>query len=479
MINFCLKGHELKHEVQTMIQVFYPNRRYILSNEIILEGITVVSELTADFSCAYFYDDGELKFQSRFKLEDKELTIREKKRSLKMAIYLLLKDIVNYDPQWGLITGIRPTKYINELIDSGMDDACVKDFLETKYLTQKPKIELAFQVAKFERDILARNELDDYSIYIGIPFCPTRCLYCSFTSYPLDRYSKFVDTYLDNLIKEMKYVAENVDKSKLMTIYIGGGTPTSLNELQLERLLKNVEILFNSKNVIEYTVEAGRPDTITREKLKILKKYKVDRISINPQTMNQKTLDLIGRGHTVMDIKEVYNMAREEGFYNINMDLILGLPQETLNDVSNTMKEIEKLNPDSVTVHTLAVKRGSRLKEQFDSYTLAETHLMEEMISISKEYAQRMEMKPYYMYRQKNMVGNFENVGYCKKGSESIYNVEIMEEKQTIIGIGAGSTTKIYDSGNDNLSRIFNMKTVEEYNSRIDEMIERKRNFLF
>ena len=288
-----------------------------------------------------------------------------------------------------------------------------------------------------------------------------------------------VDGYLDKLIEEIEFVAGRLDKNKLMTIYIGGGTPTSLNEGQLERLLCVVRNNFSTSLALEYTVEAGRPDTITLEKLEILKKYGVNRISINPQTMNQKTLDLIGRHHTVEDVKTVFQMARKVGFNNINMDLILGLPEETTLDVMHTMKEIYQFNPDSLTVHTLAVKRASRLKEKFDDYTLTEGAFMEEMLDISAEYAKKMDMKPYYMYRQKNMIGNFENVGYCREGKECIYNVEIMEEKQTIIALGAGGTTKVYNRQTNQLTRVFNVKSVEDYTSRLDEMLERKMVGIF
>lgn len=474
MINYILKGHTLGHEVQTIIQVFYANMHYYQADEIATEGTTVVSYLSDTISRAEVYKNGELVAQHEVEYSNIDITPREKKRVIKMALYMCLKELTGYSPKWGMITGIRPAKTVNELFDSGCDQNEARCFLVDKYFASEEKAELTIEVAKAEREILSRNKDGDYSIYIGIPFCPTRCLYCSFTSYPLNQYKKMVDGYLDKLIEEIEFVAGRLDKNKLMTIYIGGGTPTSLNEAQLERLLCVVKNNFATNLALEYTVEAGRPDTITREKLEILKKYGVNRISINPQTMNQKTLDLIGRHHTVEEVKTVFKMAREVGFDNINMDLILGLPEETTEDVVHTMEEIYQLNPDSLTVHTLAVKRASRLKEKFDDYTLTEGALMEEMIAISAEYAKKMDMKPYYMYRQKNMIGNFENVGYCREEKECIYNVEIMEEKQTIIALGAGGTTKVYNSETNQLTRVFNVKSVEDYTSRLDEMLERK-----
>lgn len=479
MINYILKGHTLGHEVQTIIQVFYANKHYYQADEISTEGITVVSELTDTFSKAEVYKNGLRLKDYKVPYNNKNMTPREKKRIIKMALYQCLKEITGYTPQWGMITGIRPAKTVNELLDQGYNEDEARNFLTNQYFAAEEKAHLTVRVAQAEREILSRNHSGDYSIYIGIPFCPTRCLYCSFTSYPLNQYKNMVDGYLDHLLNEIRFVAERVDHEKLMTIYIGGGTPTSLDEIQLERLLLAVQDCFNTKDVIEYTVEAGRPDTITREKLEILKKFGVDRISINPQTMNQKTLDLIGRQHTVEEVQKVFWMAREVGFKNINMDLILGLPEETTADVGHTMAEIYKLNPDSLTVHTLAVKRASRLKEKFDEYTLAESALIEEMLGISAKYAKKLDMQPYYMYRQKNMIGNFENVGYCRQGKECIYNVEIMEEKQTIIALGAGGTTKVYNSETNQLTRVFNVKSVEEYISRLGEMLERKRIGMF
>lgn len=245
---------------------------------------------------------------------------------------------------------------------------------------------------------------------------------------------------------------------------------------QLEYLFESIAQYFDlKKQAIEFSVEAGRPDTITKQKLRIMKQYGVNRISINPQTMNQKTLRLIGRQHSVEEVKQVYWESRELGFDSINMDLILGLPEETLKDVEYTMNEIEKLHPDNLTIHTLAIKRASRLKQEFDCYTLTDAQELEKMIDLSGEYAEKMNMLPYYMYRQKNMLGNFENVGYCVTGKECIYNVQIMEEKQNILAVGAGASTKTIDFSQNRIERIFNVKSVEEYISRIDEMIERKK----
>ena len=265
-----------------------------------------------------------------------------------------------------------------------------------------------------------------------------------------------MDAYLDALIKELRFLGEKADGKHLDSIYIGGGTPTSLSAEQLKRLMGAVGDIFDLSALMEYTVEAGRPDTITPDKLKAIKDGGAGRISINPQTMNEKTLRLIGRAHTVDDIRRVYYQARETGHENINMDLILGLPEEGEAEVTKTMEDIAELAPENLTVHTLAVKRASRLRENLGDYDLTKAVLMEKMIDISSFGARNMGLHPYYMYRQKNMLGSFENVGYAKKGFESFYNVVIMEETQTIFAAGAGASTKLCDPVSGRIDRIFN-----------------------
>jgi oxygen-independent coproporphyrinogen-3 oxidase len=315
---------------------------------------------------------------------------------------------------------------------------------------------------------------DGYSLYVGIPFCPTTCLYCSFTSYPYSRWEKRMEEYIVALEKEIRFVKEHFADKKLNTIYFGGGTPTTLPPVYLDRILGQITEGFDLSYLKEWTVEGGRPDSITPEKLAVLRKYPVDRISINPQTMKQETLDLIGRRHTVEDVKNAFYMAREAGFDNINMDLIIGLPQEHTEDVAHTMEEIAALNPDNLTVHTLAIKRASRLnmeKEQYGHLYLEQNTAA--MMELTAKGAAQMGMEPYYLYRQKNMSGNLENVGYAKPGKEGIYNILIMEEKQSIVALGAGSVTKRVWS--EHIERASNVKDIEQYLSRIDEMIERKK----
>ncbi|MBQ7758150.1 coproporphyrinogen dehydrogenase HemZ [Anaerotignum sp.] len=484
MIYYVLEGHELQNDVQTMIQVFLANRHYTRTEDVTDAEITVKSEMKKGIASAMLYRRGEEVSQWSMEYDETSLTDKEQKRIIKRTIYELLKAETGIRPQWGLLTGVRPAKLVSIMLEEGKSDAECMAFLTEDYLVMEHKAELALKVAKAEQKILQGNKPEEISLYIGIPFCPTRCLYCSFTAYPLHQYKNRVDEYLDAMFRELDWLAAYSKNFVMKNIYIGGGTPTSLNEAQLERLLKKVEELFHpleanaSEENMEYTVEAGRPDTITREKLRLMKEYGVNRISINPQTMNDKTLRAVGRKHTVDDIRRVFHEAREEGHQNINMDLILGLPGEDAADVRNTMEEIMKLNPDNVTVHTLAVKRASRLREELDQHDMTTAEMLEAMLDISAEYAEKMGMEPYYMYRQKNMVGNFENVGYCHPGKEGVYNVQIMEEKQTILAAGAGASTKTVDPETDRIERVFNVKSIEDYIGRIDEMIERKRTGL-
>jgi len=477
-MEYILKGHNFEDEVLSLAQMFFPNNVYSRKDDFLLcsADMVIVSVLEENASYAYLYNNNEK--VSEFCVEINGYDVKNVKRCIKKSLFYCLKNVYDIKMPWGILTGVRPSKRIFSMWKSGFSDLEIARTLKEDYLVSDEKIKLAFDVAYAEKTIMEKNDVNSIGIYIGIPFCPTRCLYCSFTAYSLEQYKNKVSLYLKALLREFQYARNFADRFNIESIYIGGGTPTSLSEEELEFLLSNVKGCF--KKPMEFTVEAGRPDTITREKLRILKKYDVDRISVNPQSMNQKTLELIGRKHTVEDFINAFKMAREEGHQNINTDLILGLPGENNEDIFRTFEKIYELDPESVTVHTLAVKRASLLKETLDAYKikipLAEQ--MEEFLRISKDFAGKMNMYPYYMYRQKNMVGNFENVGYCKKGKECIYNIKIMEEKQTILALGAGGSTKIVDPVTDRIDRIFNVKSVDDYINRIDEMIERKKEGL-
>ena len=400
----------------------------------------------------------------------------------KSYLYDRLSQMTGKTLPWGYLTGVRPSKIAYVMLEDGEDEQTIKKHFVNKHKASEKKASLAINVAKKEMDIL--NKIDyknGYSLYIGIPFCRTRCYYCSFPANPLKQFGHLRMEYVQKLIEEVKGMAKILkDTNKeIETLYIGGGTPTALEKEELDILITALYKELDLSKIKEFTVEAGRPDSITRGKLEVLKKHNVSRISINPQTMNDETLEKIGRAHSVSDIVDCFNMAREIGFDNINMDLILGLVDEDLEMVRNTLEEIKKLNPESLTVHTLAVKRASKLKEDIENYELTRYEEMIKMIDLSMEYAKEMGLNPYYMYRQKHMLGNLENIGYAKEGYECIYNIQIMEEKQSNYALGAGSISKFVYVDEDRIERVENVKNVEQYIDRVDEMIERKRKEIY
>jgi len=427
--------------------------------------------------------DGKYEADEGDKIYDIDVSVS--KNDLKKNIYRMLSLETKRELPWGNLTGIRPTRIVMNLIEEGMNDEEIFKYMKDNYYTSDEKTALSLSIAHREKEILKNIDYDNgYSLYIGIPFCPTTCLYCSFTSYPICSYADIVDDYIECIMKEIDYVSENFKGKTLDTIYVGGGTPTTLLPEQIERLLGYVYDKLDVSKVKELTVESGRPDSITREKLATMKKMGVTRISVNPQTMRDKTLELIGRRHTVSQLVDSYNMAREEGFDNINMDIILGLPYETADDVRYTMEEIKKLAPDDLTVHSLAIKRGSKLAEVLKQKELkgeqkgdvfSSIKNTEEMMKIASEGALSMGLTPYYLYRQKNISGNFENTGYARPGKAGIYNILINEEVQSIVALGAGTVTKRVYGYDGRIERCDNVKDVKLYMSQIDEMIQRKK----
>ena len=486
---YILQGHSFLHEIQTVAQIFYPNEGFHPVDSPAAAGLTVESRLipapeTGEAAAARcvsrLYENGTLMAENDIRTTTTS-SIPPRKQAAR-GLYDLLAGYMHTRPPWGMLTGIRPSKLIHQAWDEGRTDAQAVAFLENVYDVQPEKAQLCLSVAKAERHILNTADPDSLSLYIGIPFCPTRCLYCSFTSYPYAKYQKLglVDAYLEALGRELAFVAEKLDGRPIQTIYIGGGTPTSLDEKQLESLLRRIDALLPRPRD-EYTVECGRPDTLNNLKLSLLRAHGVTRISINPQTMWDATLQVIGRAHTVADFENAIAMARATGHDNINVDLILGLPEETAADVSHTIRAVLAFTPENVTVHTLAVKRASRLREELAAHGLAgltQAAQLERMLDVVRTETAAAGLSPYYMYRQKNMVGNFENVGYTQPGRECIYNIQIMEERQSIWACGAGAATKVVNRNTNHIYRIFNVKQAEHYIARIDEMIQRKRDGL-
>ncbi len=455
-----------QYDIHSLFKAFYPEEDV----RVIVGKRGSVPEKEKDVS-----PDDEISF----------IDVDKTKNDLKKEIYLTLSEKTGKNLPWGDLTGIRPTRIAMNLLEEGKSEEEVFCYMKETYLVSDEKINLSIDIAKREKEVLKDIDYQNgYSLYIGIPFCPTTCLYCSFTSYPIGAFKGLVDDYIECLKKEIDYVAKDFADKTLDTVYIGGGTPTTLEPDQIKELIGYLRDKVDLSHVKEFTVESGRPDSITRQKLIAMKEMGVTRISVNPQTMSDATLRIIGRQHSVAQLIEAYNMAREEGFDNINMDIILGLPGEDASDVQHTIDEIIKLDPDDLTVHSLAIKRGSRLFEAIRERELRgelKTTMLEsmkntgEMMEIAKNGAKTLGLEPYYLYRQKNISGNFENTGYAREGKAGIYNILINEEVQSIVALGAGTVTKrVYGEGG-RIERCDNVKDVKLYMEQIDEMIDRKR----
>ncbi len=382
----------------------------------------------------------------------------------------------NTEKPWGVLDGIRPVKLASKLLKISESPEKAVDSFMHEYGATREKAELAVKIAGIEMPIIDAMNPKGVSLYLGIPFCPTRCLYCSFVSNSGAKSAKLIPEYLKCLIKETKYTADIIKSNGnvIESVYIGGGTPTTLSAEMLDELFDSIFCNFDLSQNKEFTVEAGRPDTVTRDKLMMIKKYGIDRISINPQTMNESVLKTIGRNHTPDDIRRAMYLAGECEINTINMDIIAGLPGETLDMFKYTVEEVEKLNPENTTVHTMSIKRSSKLNETLDDYTLTNANQVSDMVDFARHTVMQNGKNPYYLYRQKNMLGNLENVGYAKPGTESLYNIYIMEEVQTIISLGCGGVTKTVDRETDRIERIFNVKEPKDYIERIDEMLHRK-----
>lgn len=482
MLGVVLKGHDYNYEVAELLKLFTTQFKFVDSKDVgmILENTVIVYNDNV-FSKTVYCENYQVKFEHLDNRSIKGLTKQEVKKitkeTIKRSMFNVLMKIFNSYVPWGILTGIRPVKIVHKLLDNGLDDESIRENLKKNYLISDEKIDLALEIAKRERLFIYPIDKNKISLYVSIPFCPTRCLYCSFPANPLKQFGHLKREYVYKLIEEIKGLSKLLEETnkEIETLYIGGGTPTTLDEEEMDLLINSLFKELDLTKIKEFTVEAGRPDSITRGKLEVLKKHNVTRISINPQTMNDSTLVKIGREHKVSDIVDCFNMARELGFDNINMDLILGLMDENLAMVENTLKKIEKLSPESLTVHTLAIKRASNLKENIDKYHLTQYEEMVKMIDLSMKYAKKMGLNPYYMYRQKHMLGNLENIGYAKEGYECIYNMQIMEEKQSNYALGAGAISKFVYVDEDRIERVDNVKNVEQYIARVQEMVDRKK----
>lgn len=474
-MNLYVKNHNFHFELENLTRLFFPN-----------EKITVIRNFSEP-QPPYIYTEVSDKITitvnigsfNKSETAVKKLTDDDNELVSAQLLYKLLCDFTGLTQPWGILTGVRPVKLLRRLAEESSEEQAVKKF-EKDFFVSNEKIALSRETEHNERKILELSKPESFSLYVGIPFCPSRCSYCSFVMASIERAEKLIEPYTKLLCEEIKQTAEIANKLglRLETVYFGGGTPTTLSAEQLDTVLRTVNNSFDMSTCREFTVEAGRPDTIDIAKLFALKENKVDRISINPQTVNDEVLKTIGRKHTAQQFFDAFELARKCGFDNINTDLIAGLPTDTPESFKNSLDSIVRLNAECITVHTLCMKRASRLTTEGVTLDLQQARDAREMLAYTQNILGQNEYIPYYMYRQSRMVGNLENVGWSKKGFESLYNVYVMDETHTILACGSGGVTKLKRNNPDYLERIFNFKYPYEYIDRFDELIQRKSGIM-
>ena len=474
-MNLYVKNHNFHFELENLTRLFFQN-----------EKITVIRDFSEP-QPPYIYTEVSDKITilvnigsfNKSETAVKKLTDDDNELVSAQLLYKLLCDFTGLTQPWGILTGVRPVKLLRRLAEESNEEQAVKKF-EKDFFVSNEKIALSRETEHNERKILELSKPESFSLYVGIPFCPSRCSYCSFVMASIERAEKLIEPYTKLLCEEIKQTAEIANKLdlRLETVYFGGGTPTTLSAEQLDTVLGTVNNSFDMSTCREFTVEAGRPDTIDIAKLFALKENKVDRISINPQTVNDEVLKTIGRKHTAQQFFDAFELARKCGFDNINTDLIAGLPTDTPESFKNSLDSIVRLNAECITVHTLCMKRASRLTTEGVTLDLQQARDAREMLAYTQNILGQNEYIPYYMYRQSRMVGNLENVGWSKRGFESLYNVYVMDETHTILACGSGGVTKLKRNNPDYLERIFNFKYPYEYIDRFDELIQRKSGIM-
>ena len=474
-MNLYVKNHNFHFELENLTRLFFPN-----------EKITVIRDFSEPQPpCIYTEVSDKITISvnigsfNKSETAVKKLTDDDNELVSAQLLYKLLCDFTGLTQPWGILTGVRPVTLLRRLAEKSSEEQAVKKF-EKDFFVSNEKIALSRETEHNERKILELSKPESFSLYVGIPFCPSRCSYCSFVMASIERAEKLIEPYTKLLCEEIKRTAEIANKLglRLETVYFGGGTPTTLSAEQLDTVLRTVNKSFDMSTCREFTVEAGRPDTIDIAKLFALKENKVDRISINPQTVNDEVLKTIGRKHTAQQFFDAFELARKCGFDNINTDLIAGLPTDTPESFKNSLDSIVRLNAECITVHTLCMKRASRLTTEGVTLDLQQARDAREMLAYTQNILGQNEYIPYYMYRQSRMVGNLENVGWSKKGFESLYNVYVMDETHTILACGSGGVTKLKRNNPDYLERIFNFKYPYEYIDRFDELIQRKSGIM-
>ena len=479
-------GHSMKYEAECVAMLFFPDEKIITTEYPAGETFPpqpedyIENRLENGVMKTTLCLNGEIRTMEQKLYDDPQGPYEEAEFLMCDMMYTLLTQATGVHPGWGSLTGVRPVKLFHRRLDAGKSpEETGREFAEHFHVSDE-KIALALETASHEAPILREATDDTCSLYVSIPFCPSRCSYCSFVSHDIasERAKKILPVYVDRLCDELCCIAEKIKQTglKLTTVYFGGGTPTTLSAEQLDQVCSAVERYFDLSHLKEYTVEAGRPDTIDRDKLRVLHSHHVDRISINPQTLNDEVLKAIGRKHTAQQIVDCFRMAREEGFENINMDLIAGLPGDTVESFCDTIDRIIALAPENVTVHTLSIKRSANYGQNWEARRKALE--LGQQVGKMVSYAQKRLMEegwmPYYLYKQRNTLGNLENTGYCKKGYEGRYNIYIMDETQTILAAGGGAVSKLKSNRTGRLERIFNYKYPFEYVEHFDEILKRK-----
>lgn len=472
------KNNSYHYEMENLIRVFLPDIKILRQEEItededycflLTEGERI--EITLSLNGRIYKREGIFSLDNKVFSESDDSFFE---RKMAVMLYDLLREITDYTPPWGILTGVRPAKLMTKLKASQGEDKAL-DYFINELKVSKDKAELALMVSKNEIPIIESSKPDSYSLYISVPFCPTRCSYCSFISHSNESAKKLIPGYVEKLCEEIVSTAETAKKLNLHleSVYIGGGTPTVLTAGQLKKVTDTVSENFDLSGVSEYTVEAGRPDSIDEDKLEVIKNCGCSRISINPQSFNDSVLREIGRNHTSDKTLEAFALARSKGFGNINMDLIAGLPTDTLQSFSDTLDTAIGLEPENITVHTLALKRSSTIVTQGKATN--SPALTSEMLKLVQEKLTAAGYEPYYMYRQSKSLGNLENVGWAKKGFEGLYNIYMMEECHTILSVGAGAVIKLKAPYGSEIERIYNYKYPYEYIGNFQEILNRKQ----
>lgn len=462
-----LLNHSYSHDMMHICTLFFPYEKINNDGE---EDIVIITEKT---DCSVIVN---AKVYDKEKRKEQILkTAEDPCEKMSVTLYEVLSEIMGYSLSWGILFGVRPAKLMHRYAEKLGEEAAKEHFVKS-FLTTRDKAELAAEVMKHENKVIALSERNSYSLYVSIPFCPTRCSYCSFVSHSIEKTQKLIEPYVDLLCRELKETACIAARLglRLETIYFGGGTPTTLSAVQLKKLFDTIETEFDLSHLREYTVEAGRPDTVTKEKLVAMKDAGIGRISINPQSFSDDVLAAIGRRHTVEQTLDAFALARECGFDNINMDLIAGLPKDTADGFKESVRKAILLGADSITIHTLALKSAAYMVTKESTFDLTDRLTVSEMIDYSDKTLSDNGYYPYYMYRQSKSLGNLENVGWCKPGRDCLYNVYMMDETHSVFAVGAGGVTRLKNPDTNYIERVYNYKYPYEYIDNFDGILKRK-----